>query len=427
MALRKELGELVAHSIISTQTAQDIERYYAAKQQPANGNLLLTIFGIVGSALVGLGIILIFAHNWDDFTKPVKTGLAFLPLLLAQGLAAFCILKKKSTAWKESAATLLFFAVGASIALVAQIYNLPGNLPAFICTWALLCLPLVYVLQSQMSVILTLIFATWYAGQFSFSHSQTPWMYLVFIAALLPLYLNRLKLEPNSNFVTVMGWLLPVSAGLALTGFLQEAGLSTLLLYMALCCLSYNISNLPVFAKNHRAATGYRACGLLGMVIILVISSFHGAWQIGLYIGIARDNDLYVCSILLISAISCAVIIYRQTRAASIYMLMTLLFPALFYTVLLSDILPAIAANLLLLATSILTIKRGIDRVDFKVLNFGLLLIALQVSCRFFDLDMSFALRGLMFLAVGAGFFTANYALAKKKKNNTLIPQPHEN
>ncbi|MES2486248.1 MAG: DUF2157 domain-containing protein [Bacteroidota bacterium] len=176
--LKKELTELVAHSIISQQTAQDIERYYAAKQQPSSGNLLLTIFGIVGSALVGLGIILIFAHNWDDFTKPVKAGLAFLPLVIAQGLAAWCILKKKGAAWKESAATLLFFAVGACIALIAQIYNLPGDMATFLCTWTLLCLPLAYVLQSQMSTIITIVFATWYAGQFSFSHHECTWCLL---------------------------------------------------------------------------------------------------------------------------------------------------------------------------------------------------------------------------------------------------------
>jgi uncharacterized membrane protein len=42
-----------------------------------------------------------------------------------------------------------FFAIGANISLVAQVYNIPGDLNSFIITWMLLSLPLVYLLQSS--------------------------------------------------------------------------------------------------------------------------------------------------------------------------------------------------------------------------------------------------------------------------------------
>ncbi|MES2486247.1 MAG: hypothetical protein V4581_09925 [Bacteroidota bacterium] len=251
-------------------------------------------------------------------------------------------------------------------------------------------------------------------------------MYLVFIAALLPLYIITLKKDPHSNFAGFLGWLLPLSAALAITGFVQDIGLSSLLLYMALSCLSFNIGNLPVFTKSPRSAMGYKWWGVLGIAIILLISSFHSAWQIGLYFSPA-DGNMYVWGAVLIAAISCAVVTYTKTRVFSIYILVTLLFPALYFTVTLNDVFPAIGANLLLLAMSLLTIKKGIDRFDFRILNFGLLLIAILVTCRFFDLNVSFAIRGLMFVAVGAGFFAANYILAKRKKNNPLNVQPHEN
>ena len=73
--------------------------------------LLIIVFGVLGAILVGLGMVLIIAHNWDDLSRMTKTGLAFLPLLLGQGLCGYVLLRKQdSVAWRESATAFLFFA-----------------------------------------------------------------------------------------------------------------------------------------------------------------------------------------------------------------------------------------------------------------------------------------------------------------------------
>ena len=152
--------------------------------------------------MVGLGIILIMAHNWDEFTRPLKTIFAFLPLVLGQLFAGYSILKKKSTTWKEASGTFLFFAVGSSIALVSQIYNIPGDLSSYILTWIVLCLPLVYLLKSNAVAILHIVFSTFYACNLGYGYEaigETPWLYLLLIAFLLPHYLQLLKHRPYSN------------------------------------------------------------------------------------------------------------------------------------------------------------------------------------------------------------------------------------
>ncbi len=418
MPLKKDLAELLAHNVISLTTARDIERYYDSKKQQPTGNLLLIIFGIAGSALAGLGIILIFAHNWDNFTKPVKTGLAFLPLVLSQLFAAWCIVKKKGLAFKEPAATLLFFSVGAAISLVAQIYNLPGNMQSFLCTWALLCLPLVYVLNSQMCVLLTLVFATWYTGAAPYSH-DIPYMYLMFVALVVPYYVSRYKKQPDSNFVSSFGWALPLSLMMVLGTFTEGYGLFSLALYMALGCLLYNISNIQALAKTPRALYGSRVTGLGAMLLILFISSFHTVWQVAMYWGLGGGQELIVWSILIVAALAAAGMAWRKGNS-DLYMLLTAVFPLLYATALLNSMLPAIVANVALLAISIATINSGIVRYRFDTLNLGLGLLAVLVTCRFFDLEISFAIRGMMFLAVGAGFFGANLILARRKKTQTL-------
>lgn len=81
--LNKELQELVEENVISAEVSIAISAYYASKQQE-QPNRLFAIFGVLGSLLTGLGIILILAHNWDDFSVATKTIWAFVPLVVGE-------------------------------------------------------------------------------------------------------------------------------------------------------------------------------------------------------------------------------------------------------------------------------------------------------------------------------------------------------
>ena len=81
-----------------------------------------------------------------------------------------------------------------------------------------------------------------------------------------------------------------------------------------------------------------------------------------------------------------------------------------------SETIPTILVNALLFVLGLITIKIGADRFHFGVLNYGLFIITSLVVCRFFDTNMSFVVRGLLFVAVGFGFFITNYWMLKKQK-----------
>jgi len=55
--------------------------------------------------------------------------------------------------------------------------------------------------------------------------------------------------------------------------------------------------------------------------------------------------------------------------------------------------------------------------MHFGILNYGLVIITALIFCRFFDTNMSFVIRGLLFVLVGVGFFAANYVMFKKQKS----------
>ena len=51
------------------------------------------------------------------------------------------------------------------------------------------------------------------------------------------------------------------------------------------------------------------------------------------------------------------------------------------------------------------------------MLNSGMTVIALLVICRSFDSDLTFVVKGTLFVLVGIGFFVANWLMIKKKKS----------
>ena len=201
---------MLSAGVIDTETAERIRKYY--RQQGGNaGNRLIIAFGILGAVLVGLGVILILAHNWDQLSRSLKTLFAFLPLLIGQLLCGWVLLRQEGqVAWRESAAAFLFFAVGASISLISQIYHLPGDVSAYLLTWMLLCLPLVYLLRSSITSLLYLCGITYLAveaGYWNWNGASVAadWYWLLLLC-LLPYYYLLHLAKTMADRRSAFGW-----------------------------------------------------------------------------------------------------------------------------------------------------------------------------------------------------------------------------
>ena len=424
-SLQKELPELVANKVISAETARDIENYYAGKQD-SGGNNMLTIFGALGGILVGMGIILIFAQNWDNFSRPVKTFLAFLPLVVCQVLVGYSIAKNKPQLWKEASGTLLFFAVGAAMALVAQVYNIPGSTGMYLLTWIALCLPLVYLLNSGTIAILHIIFSTYYAIETGYFSPEKPWPYLILMAALLPYYLRTMQKDPDNNLLPVLNWLLPVSLIMALGSFLSGVHEFGLPIYIALLSVLYNIGLLPYFRERSLGSNGYIVNGLTGMTVLLLMASFKWFWQDLTH---TKPSVEFIIVWIVFLALS-SFILTRSKKGKGIinvFGLAIFIFPLIYLAGFYNNLLAAILSNIFILAMGIAAINEGMKRFNFSALNFGLAAISALIICRFFDTNIPFVVRGLLFIAVGAGFFLANYVLSRKKKTKPVNTPNNEN
>lgn len=420
--IQNDIKELVEAQVISNEVAVNIENYYQSKKTDSP-NRLFTVFAVLGATLVGLGIILILAHNWDHFSRPVKTMLAFAPMLIGQFFVGYSILKKKSTVWKEASGVFLFFAVGASLALISQIYNIPGNFNSYMLTWILLCAPLIYLLKSNALGVLHIVFTTYYACAFGyFDGNQTPWVYILLLIILAPHYYRLLKQKKAHNITSIFNWLLPLSVVIALGTFVDKSGEFGFLMYVVLFGLLYNIGKLPFFNNQKLRRNGYLVLGSLGTIYMLLLTSFEWLWS-----DMLRGNfefnsqEFYVSTTLFLITLGVLLYSYSKKRIYSfnLFQYVFVIFAIIFFIGLSGSILPMLLINTIILILGITTIKIGAEKLHFGILNYGLLIITALVVCRFFDTNMSFVIRGLLFVSVGVGFFLTNYMMLKRQKSKS--------
>lgn len=419
----KALPELVESGILSEEKANEIRLYY---QQQSGGkskqSWLIIVFGILGAILIGLGIILIIAHNWDELTRPAKTILAFLPLVIGQAACVFVILQKSnSTAWREGAASFLFFAVGASISLISQIYHIPGDLSSFLLTWMILTIPLVYLLRSSVTSLLFIGGITYFACQISYwSHgNQLAIEYWLLLVAIIPHYLLLWRKNPQGNFLTFHHWFLALSIVICLGTFANSGEEIMFVAYISLFALLYIIGNIPAFKRQPLVNNAFLVIGSVGTIILLLMLSFDWYWMDLQKMEKSIIHYAESLTTLIVTLIALSVLIWRiksySYRSVQFMDFVFVLFIIIFFIGHEYSILPVVLINFIILAEGLLVIKKGADRDHLGILNYGLSIITALVICRFFDTDISFIVRGLLFVMVGAGFFSANYLLIKRR------------
>ncbi|HXB40223.1 MAG TPA: DUF2157 domain-containing protein [Bacteroidia bacterium] len=426
--IAKELDELRTAGIIDEEIAGRIEHFYAGKNVGSQSRLFV-VFGVLGAILVGLGIILIIAHNWDELSRPVKVFFSFLPVIVGQLCCAYSLLKKSnSAAWKESSTSFLFFAVGASISLVSQVYHIHGDLGSFLFAWMLLCFPMIYIMKSSITSLLFIAGITYYqvASNFSFelfSHHRESLHYWWLLLLIVPHYYKLYTENPDSNYLIIHNWIIPISLTISLGALSRHSEELIYIAYISLFGLFYILGSSEFFNHTKRQINGYLVIGSLGTMHILLMMSFHWFWEhlssSGILLNEPFESREFVASVLLSLFAAFMYFFTNKGKKAEDFHPMKIvfvLFILIFLIGLNTSVMPAILVNILVLAIGIFTIRSGAKSDHLGVLNYGLLTITALIVCRFFDSDMSFVIRGLLFMLVGTGFFVTNYLMLKKRK-----------
>ena len=154
--LLSELETWVQEGIISDTQARAIRGRYPAPEQAGTwGRIAFAAFGAI---LIGLGVILLFAYNWDKMHKFAKLGIVFCALISAHGAA----LMVKRTATRQTLHVLGTMFFGAGIWLVAQIYHINEHYPNAFLVWGAGAFALAWVLPSlPQALMATFLLVLW--------------------------------------------------------------------------------------------------------------------------------------------------------------------------------------------------------------------------------------------------------------------------
>ena len=197
--IKGEISKWRSEGVVDGTTADALlARYKAAESRIGWGAI---VAGSFGALLIGLGVIALFAANWDHLGRAERAIVAIAPLL-ACGIAAVVATARgwRTMALWEPLGILWFVSTIAATCLVAQTYNVGGKVPDLVLFVAVLTLPVVWITRSAVAMSAWPILAFVYAGVnddwWNGANANTIVNALLMLAASIPAYVAFLRRHP---------------------------------------------------------------------------------------------------------------------------------------------------------------------------------------------------------------------------------------
>lgn len=425
--LAEQLPEWERDGIVTADGARRLRERYALE---GTGGLVQLIVGAVGGLLIGTGLVAVLAYNWDDFPRAVRLLLALGPLAATQ-VATWLVLRRgeAATPWQREATGLLqTIAAGAALALVSQIYHLPGRWTELVFWWCVVSLPLVWGLKSQAVAIAYLVgIAVWTMAE---AAEQGSWgaadaadiriWFPLLLAGILPLWPGvTLRERPgaSSRIVLAAAALLGLFA-VAASASGQSGGENQASFWLWMLS-AVVVLLFPLSRQGIAEPLGRKPQVLLGGLLLIgmaLLASYEGPAE-SLVRGVRIALVLPWCWLLLVVVACFGLLAARRQRFAALVVAGLVLVPLLAAGLLPKDTSGwpvAIAYSLMLLATAI-----GLIVLEFLgrqgAARIGATLITLLVILRMADADFSLLSKGLAFIVIGAGFLGFNLFIRRHR------------
>jgi len=317
------------------------------------------IAGAFGALMVGLGIIALFAANWDMFGREARAAIAVAPVVACGAVAIAASLRGvRARALWEPLGILWCVSVAAATCLVAQTYQVGGSVPGLVLLVALLMLPAIWTTRAVAPTVLWPILAivwggvSWDAGACkSFVLAAKG---VALMALSLPAYVAFLRSRPPKSAL--------VSAQIV-SGLVYSAGLGILL------CIT-----LPLDWGWHD--------GFLGIMIFWLCAA--------LVAGIGRFFRLPAWGAVALVVVAVAAIPTPLLRYNTGFII-----------------------SLVLMAS---VVVYGVRKMRLLFTNVGAATFLWLVLAKFFESEASFTVKGIVLIAAGLALTALNVVLIRLRK-----------
>jgi uncharacterized membrane protein len=205
--LSEETNEWLKDNIIdSSQRERILSRYSHLLQYSRLINTVITL----GSILIGLGILLFIASNWDKIGRAAKILIIFITISSFNLVGYyFHYIKRNYRGLAEGFTLIGAFAFGAGVWLIAQIYQIHYNFSAGILFWIVGILPLAYLYRSWIILSLTSILGLIWLVSYQTYYSQREGfgVFLLLVVFIILSYMQRQRFPLFVTIVTFLIWL----------------------------------------------------------------------------------------------------------------------------------------------------------------------------------------------------------------------------
>jgi len=426
--LYKELPDLVSKGVLAQPAADRLREHYGDIKSVDKKWFVIILCSVLGALLIGLGIILLFGHNWEELSRPVRAVLSLLPLMVGQALAMWVVFKRpESQALKEGTATFLSLMVGASIALISQTYNIPGDTPTFILTWMLLIVPLAYLMDATIPAAIFVAGVSAWACHF-WNEPLKAFLFWPLMAVVVPHFIWSLRQEKYTVRAAILALVMAICAcvGAGFTLGRSWPG-SWIVIYSSLISVFYLLGAWEFKGFSTNWQRPFQALGGLGIFIMMFMLTFRFPWEsiAGRYSYSYAANEISSWAaipdnILTFLLVGGALLLFFQYAKRQDWM--RTLFGALPLLALIgyafggtSAVFPMLLFNVYLLTVSVFRLMTGIRTNNLGVINTGMVMLSALVLARFFDSEINFVLKGLVFIFIGVGFLATNIMILRRK------------
>jgi uncharacterized membrane protein len=301
------VDKIFAHFLIRQKQLASNQQVTA--QNTGNDNSLIITVGIIGVVLIGFGIIYLFAHNWDQLSRFSKTILSFIPVIISIAANIFTLTKRKdSVVWQEATAVSSFLAVGSMLALILQIYQLPGIENYFFFYWCLLCIPILYILNSHLSVLCAMSLMSLNLLGNPIDQStliRIPWFgSLLLFMALVPYFKRLFTSREPDTFYIIQQITIPAFVCLSVLASMSSSDVSVWIITFLLM-VNFHLFGTSIFLRKvDRSPNIMSILSYSGMSLALSYLLFYKNWQFNTIFDFGKHNyHLYFIPILFLLAV----------------------------------------------------------------------------------------------------------------------------
>lgn len=408
MIEKKQIEQWLQENLITQEQAQKMIFDITQQKQAKTSSKITIALSLIGALFLGIGSILFVASNWYLMPNVIKVA-----ILVSSTFGAYCLgylFKYKLQNLPIVGAALLFLGsllFGASIFLIAQIYQVNANNYTLVLIWIIGILPLMYAFVSDSIAVLSIVLSYVYIGLFLFDNEKIFFTYSCHNMQIVPVAYTLLGI-----FLFLFGAMHYFNNNLKkIARIYRMAGIQTVMLCLSFLSLKFaysffgetikgfSIRPLSEFLSLHAGQLFFMGI-LIAIIFIILFSIINMKYNPSKSRTNILENALAITITLVI--MGCFFII----TTTNIYLLLF---------------------NFILLSLIFILIILGYEKRDMILVNTGMFWLVAFIVARYFDFFWKLMSRSLFFLIGGLLLLCCGIILERKRRElKALVAAPEK-